>query len=145
VFVLTVILLPGIIFQRKINTAYSVLGIIKRNFIYMDDQTFLLLYKSIVRPHVECANSVWCPFKLGSIEEIKKIQKRATKLIIKLKHKPYKESLIHLNLVTLKYRQSRGDMTEVFKIIHNIYTMQKHHHSLCLTKWQILEVITLNF
>jgi len=33
----------------KINKAYSVLGIIKRNFIYMDEHTFILLYKSMVR------------------------------------------------------------------------------------------------
>jgi len=46
----------------KINKAYSVLGIIKRNFIYMDEHTFILLYKSMVRPHVEFANSVWCPY-----------------------------------------------------------------------------------
>ena len=29
--------------------------------------------------------------------------------------------LIHLNLPTLKYRRLRGDMIEVYKIIHNIY------------------------
>jgi len=90
----------------------------------MDDQTFLLLYKSTVRPHVKFANSVWCPFKLCNIEEIEKIQKRATRLIIELKHKPYKERLIHLNLPTLKYRRLRGDMIEVFKIIHNIYNVK---------------------
>jgi len=87
----------------------------------MNDQTFLLLYESMVRPHVEFANSVWCPFKLRDIEEIEKIQKSATKLIIKLKYKPYKERLIHLNLPTLTYRRLCGDMIEVFKIIHNIY------------------------
>jgi len=65
--------------SEKINKAYSILGIIKRNFIYMDEHTFISLYKS----HVEFANSVWCPFKLGDIKEIEKIQKRATKLIIK--------------------------------------------------------------
>jgi len=59
----------------KINKAYSVFGIIKQNFICMDEHTFVLLYKSMVRPHVEFANSVWCPFKLGDIEEIDKIQK----------------------------------------------------------------------
>jgi len=42
--------------------------------------------------------TVCCLFKLRDIDEIKKIQKRATKIIIKLKHKPYKERLIHLNL-----------------------------------------------
>ena len=30
--------------SEKINKAYSVLGIIKRNFIYMDERTFTLLY-----------------------------------------------------------------------------------------------------
>jgi len=42
----------------------------------MDEHTFDLLYKSLVRPHVEFVNSVWCPFKLGNIEEIEKIQKK---------------------------------------------------------------------
>ena len=65
--------------SEKINKAYSVLGIIKRNFIYMDERTFILLYKSMVRPHVEFANSVWCPYKIGDLKEIEKIQKRATK------------------------------------------------------------------
>jgi len=44
---------------QKINKAYSILGIIKRNFIHMDESSFVLLYKSMVRPHLEYANSVW--------------------------------------------------------------------------------------
>jgi len=39
--------------SEKINKAYSVLGIIKNNFVYMDEHTFILLYKALVRPHVE--------------------------------------------------------------------------------------------
>jgi len=35
---------------QKINKAYSILGIIKRNFICMDESSFILLYKSVVRP-----------------------------------------------------------------------------------------------
>ena len=61
------------------------IGIIKRNFINMDMHTFALLYKSFVRTHVEHDVSVWCPYKKGDIEEIEKIQKRGTKLIISLK------------------------------------------------------------
>ena len=56
------------------------------------------LYKSMVRPHVEFANSVWCPYKIGDSKEIEKIQKRATKLVIKLKNKSYIDRLIYLNL-----------------------------------------------
>jgi len=63
---------------EKNNKAYSVLGVIKRNFIYMDEHTFILLYKSMVRPHVEFTNSVWCPYNIGDLKEIEKIQKRAT-------------------------------------------------------------------
>ena len=48
----------------------------------MDESGFILLYKSMVRPHLEYANSVWCPYKLEDIKEIEKVQKRATKLII---------------------------------------------------------------
>jgi len=44
----------------------------------MDERTFTLLYKSMVWPHVEFANSVWCPYKKGDLKEIEKIQKRAT-------------------------------------------------------------------
>jgi len=51
----------------------------------MDEHTFMLLYKAMVRSHTEFPNFVWCPFKLGDIKEIKKIQNTATKLTIKLK------------------------------------------------------------
>ena len=47
----------------------------------MDEHTFIILCKSIVRPHVEFANSVRCPFKLDDIKYIEKIQKMATKLV----------------------------------------------------------------
>jgi len=60
------------------------LVIIKRNFIYLDTNSFVLLYKAVIRPHLEYANSVWCPYKKGDIENTEKVQKRATKLIISL-------------------------------------------------------------
>ena len=105
--------------SQKINKAYSILGIIKRNFIYMDESGFILLYKSMVRPHLEYANSVWCPYKLGDIKEIEKVQKRATKLIINFKNMSYTDRLQRLNLPTLKIEDY--DMIEVFKITHEIY------------------------
>ena len=35
----------------------------------MDERTIISLYKSMVHPHVEFANSVWCPFKVSDIKE----------------------------------------------------------------------------
>jgi len=69
----------------------------------------------MVRPHLEYSNSVWCPFKKGDIENIEKVQKRATKLILSLKKLPYHERLRQLKLPTLKYRRLRGDMIEVLR------------------------------
>jgi len=44
--------------KEKINTAYSILGLIKRNVIYLTKEAFVTLYKSLVRFHLEYANSV---------------------------------------------------------------------------------------
>jgi len=97
------------------------IDLLKRNFINMDCKTFILLYKALVRPHLEYANSVWSPYKKNDIEQIEKIQRRATKLVITLRKLPYKNRLISLQLHTLKYRRLRGDMIEVFKIVNDIY------------------------
>ena len=50
----------------------------------------------MVLPLVEFANSVLCPFKIDDTKEIEKIQKRATKLVIKLKNKPYRPTETNL-------------------------------------------------
>ena len=47
--------------KEKIK-AYAMLGIIKRNFIYLSEEAFVSLYKTLVRSHLEYANSVWNPY-----------------------------------------------------------------------------------
>ena len=105
----------------KINMANKMLGIIKRNFSDLDTNSFMLLYKGMVRCHLEYAEAVWSPFRLGLIADIENVQKRATKLVSACKHLCYKDRLMFLNLPTLKFRRIRGDMIEVFKILHDIY------------------------
>jgi len=51
------------------------IGLIKRNFTHMDSRTFIMLYKALVRPHVEYANSIWSPYNKGDIEVLKKFKK----------------------------------------------------------------------
>ena len=81
----------------------------------MDKDAFVLLYKALVRSHLEYANTVWSPYKQYLIEEVEEVQKRATKLVHDCKHLPYAERLKYLKLPTLKYRQPRGDMIETYK------------------------------
>ena len=94
--------------QQKINKAYSIIGIIERNFTHMDAKTFISLYKTLVRPHVEYANPVWSPYTKDDITEIEKVQKRATTLVINVRKLCYTDRLKKLRLRTLKYRRLRG-------------------------------------
>ena len=51
------------------------LGIIKRNFRPLTIPTFVLLYKTMVRSHLDYCCSVWAPYKKGDIEALKKCRK----------------------------------------------------------------------
>ena len=47
----------------KVHKRYYMLGLIKRNFEHLDSQTFVQLYKSLVRSNLEYAVIVWNPHK----------------------------------------------------------------------------------
>ena len=96
--------------NEKINKAYARLGVIRRNFNYMSPDIFCLLYKSIVRSHLEYASSVWNPHSKEDIEALEKVQRRATNLVKTIKHLNYEDRLKKLKLPTLKYRRLRGDL-----------------------------------
>ena len=76
---------------EEVNKANSTLSLIVRTFDYIEKDSFILLYKSIVRPHVEYGNTIWYPFLRKDIESVEKIQRRATKLIPELKDMTYTE------------------------------------------------------
>ena len=54
----------------QINKANQMVGLIRRSFKYMDYATFALLFKALVRPHLEYANSVWCQYRKKDIDAI---------------------------------------------------------------------------
>ena len=107
--------------QLQINKANSIMGIIRRTYTYLDERSFKYLFQALVRPHLEYAAAVWSPYKIGDIESIENVQRRATKLIPSLKNLEYPERLKKLKMPTLKYRRLRGDMIETFKILSGKY------------------------
>jgi len=107
--------------QTKINKANMMLGIIKRNLKHLTVPTFVLLYTSIVRSHLDYCSSVWAPNKKGDIEALEKVQKKATKIPPALKRLPYSERLKACQIPTLHYRRIRGDMIETYNIITGKY------------------------
>jgi len=70
----------------KINKTYAMLGLIKRNFTILQLPSFILLYKNMVRSHLQYCNSVRSPYRKSDIEALAKVQKRATKILPHLKH-----------------------------------------------------------
>ncbi len=107
--------------SEKVKIANSMLAIIRRTFISLSKEIFLQLYKALVRSHLLFASSVKCPYKIKYIEKIKRVQGRATNLIPGLKEKSFEERLRSLKLPTLVYGRNRGDMIEVYKLVHKIY------------------------
>ena len=61
----------------EVNKANQVMGIIRRTMVYLGKHNFNLLYKSLVRPHLEYGNIVWSPFLKIDITILENVQRRA--------------------------------------------------------------------
>ena len=104
---------------EKVNKANSLVGIIRRSFSYLDQDTFVKIYIAFVRPHLEYGQVIWSPHLRKYINMIENVQIRATKLIDGFGKLSYSERLEKLNLPTLAYRRLRGDMIETYKHFHS--------------------------
>ena len=80
------------------------------------------------------------------VDELEKVQRRATKMLPGFRDIPYEDRLRRLKLPTLAYRRIRADAIETYKILKEIYDPevaitldknQNHHlrgHNLKLEK-----------
>ena len=65
--------------HEVVNKANKVLGVIKRVLGSNSVNEFSLLHKSLVRPILEYAAPVWCPFLVKDMVSLKKVQRRASR------------------------------------------------------------------
>ena len=89
----------GVIFDPNLNfrphmeeickKANRIMGVLRRTYSYLTEKEFCLLYKALVRPHLEVPG---------------------------LRDMEYSDRLKHLKLPTLVFRRIRGDMIEIYKI-----------------------------
>ena len=105
--------------------ANSMVGWIKRTFSYMDIDMFKALYPSLVRSHMEYAVQAWSPQLKKDIQLLEKVQQRATKLVHSIKNEPYDKRREKLGLTTLEDRRFRGDLIQVFKIVHGLENIDR--------------------
>ena len=103
---------------QAVFKANRILAVIRRSFCTIDASTLPVLYKSLVRPHLEYGNAIWGPFFRGDQQSVERVRRRATKLVPELRGVAYPERLRRLNLPSLYYRRRRGDMIKTYQIIH---------------------------
>lgn len=96
--------------------------LIKRVFKDLTPSSLLAIYKTYVRPIIDYASVVWCPYYEKDINALEQVQRRFTKFSPALQNLTYPERLEALQLTSLRDRRNRGDVIEVFKILHNHYT-----------------------
>ena len=111
----------------QVNKAYRVLGLIKRTFTHKDKLSFIVLFTSLVRPLLEYGQVIWHPHFTGDEDKIERVQRRATKLIPEISHLSYEDRLKFQDLHSLYYRRRRGDMIQVYRIMHGLDKVSPDH------------------
>ena len=65
-----------------VNKANKVLGFVKRSVGTANVNVFSMFYKSLVRPILEYAAPVWCPYLVKDIHALENVQRRAYRLVL---------------------------------------------------------------
>jgi hypothetical protein len=106
--------------SKAAATARSVLGQISRSFYYRDKNTFVKLYVTYVRPHLEFCTAVWSPWTRADQDCIENVQKKMVGMISGLKSVNYEDKLAEIGLDTLETRRRHADIYTMLKIIHGV-------------------------
>ena len=101
-------------------------GLIRRNIVYKEKELIIPLYKTIVRPHLEYCIQAWRPYRKKDIDILERVQRRATKMIQKLRNISYEKRLKECGLTTLETSRLRGDQIEVFKILNGYENIDRN-------------------
>jgi len=104
--------------KNQVNRATGILGQLKRSFRYWTLDTCRTLYCTYVRPHLEYAAVVWSTPSKKDAKML--VQRRATKLVPRIRNWRYEDRLAVLGLTTLHERRVRGDLIQMFKLTKGI-------------------------
>ena len=102
--------------QKIVNQAMKVYGWMARNLVTRDRVVVLRVYKSLIRPILEYASSVWSPSRIGLMNKLERVQRKVTKLIYR--DALYSDRSAMLKLPSLRWRRNYLDMLRVHFIVH---------------------------
>ena len=87
--------------------------LLHRNLGRLNQNSFSVIFKSIVRPLLEINSQACTPTLKMDLDSLENVQR-----VLCLKHKEYTSRLHTLKLCSLKYRRLRGDMILTYKILN---------------------------
>ena len=100
------------------SKANRILGLIKRTCRGLNDvATLRTLHCALVRSQLEYCTVVWSPYTARCVDKLEKIQRRATKFILKTDDE-YDTRRERLNLLSLKDRRFLFDVLFFYKILN---------------------------
>ena len=105
--------------DRVTASATRVLFSIKRSLRHLNQHSGPMLYQALVRPILEYGNSAWSPATLTQARQLEKIQRRATRWILRHSNLTYEERLRRLKMPSLYYRRTRGDLIQTFQHLNS--------------------------
>ena len=107
--------------------ANKLLGFVRRASRYIQSTlTRRTLYLSTVRCHLGYATQVWSPQSIGLLKRVENVQRRATKLILKLPFRcdvTYKTRLQLTNLLPISYWHEFLDIVFFYKTVNNLVSI----------------------
>jgi len=98
---------PNIQCSKAVGKARSILAMVKRNFKRLDEEDFLLIYKTYIRPHMEYCVQAWSPHLAKDIQTLEKVQRSSTKIVSSLKKLSYETRLNKLWSSNIREKKSQ--------------------------------------
>ena len=103
------------------NKASSTLGFLKRNLNISSKSVKVQAYKSLVRPSLEYACTIWDPYIQQDIDNLERAQRRAARYVCNKYRNTSSvtDMLQHLEWEPLSTRRKNSRLTMLYKIANN--------------------------